>query len=53
MHEFYMPTTGEGYKKRRNRNKCRYYNRDTKRCIKLFTSCVGPALCGKYIEENT
>ena len=50
MHEFYMPTTGEGHKKRRDRRKCEFYNLEHKMCTKLFKPCVGSSVCDKYME---
>ena len=50
MHEFYIPTTGKGQKNRRDRRKCEFYNLEHKMCTKLFKPCVGPSICGKYIE---
>ena len=52
MHEFYMPTTKKGLHGKRNRKRCRFYDRDDNWCKKLFNKCVGPVLCGKYLEVN-
>lgn len=48
MREFYMPITGQGKTTRRNRKDCKNYNPETGFCFKLWTSCVGPAMCGKF-----
>lgn len=52
MHEFYIPTTGKGRRHRRDRRKCEFYNSETEMCMKLFESCVGPAICDKYSEVD-
>lgn len=49
MHEFYMSITGKGQQGKRNRKRCRFYNNDGW-CMKIFNKCVGPVLCGKYVE---
>lgn len=54
QHEYYAPMTGLGQKNRRDRRRCRHYDSTTRYCDKLQTSCVGPALCGKYsFRKNT
>ena len=50
MHEFYMPTTKRGRLDRRDRRKCRYYNKLSKWCTELKADCIGPSLCTKYLE---
>ena len=52
QHEFYLPTTGRGYKNRRDRRRCCHYHAETKYCSKLRNQCVGPTVCMKYHERE-
>jgi len=53
QHEFYLPTTGNGHKNRRDRRKCDYYSADSKYCSKIHNQCVGPTVCRKYSVVKT
>ncbi len=50
--EFYMPTTRCGYKNKRNRKSCDFYDSETKFCSKIWTQCVGPNICNKYTSTK-
>ena len=50
--EFYMPTTGQGLTKKRNRKNCKNYNPKTGFCWALWCDCVGPSTCKKYSEKE-
>ena len=51
QHEFYMPTTGKGYKNRRDRKMCEFYFSGKGYCSKIRNQCVGPTICMKYREK--